>query len=665
MKKLLAAILSISILVSSVTPSLAQLVPASGRQLVKGLAGKGVEGLSAVAGKQAMKEVIPAAAERGALSSGIYSLSSSVLPKSFSDKDSKASLEGTKSLQISLDRSIRQQLLRSGRDIRESVKAGQVEGMAALILNHPNAAFRQWLLRNEFVTVALQGGATRAQIAEAIKFYRENLSQAQEIFKKLPENDLNSLLQIAKNPKHPGYPIVSEIHGLLSSAAALGLLGSKADAAVLKGFYQAAKGSAFEDTAMVIAARGMLRGGAYQELEELAALNKAEGPFWQELGAFVQSKGLPVHIEAAASSDVQAELPLLPLFLRAGCEPNFLNADISQQATEKWLALGTKQPKEAVPALEQAQAVTPLKLEVPAFALKEIPLQVSAVSVVAEKESLPEVAEGAVLADPSLRMPPNKTQKAVQFFTKNEGAGTSDGILYSGLPVWGIGNIFKKAGNWLRSKFGNSTERSVAGVKEEVPGLHDASEISEVVSVLPSSEAPASADDLMSLNETKLVSVARKIIPAVYAGSFDPVTNGHIDIALRARDIFGEVILLVIPNASKQPLFTQEERVNLIAEALKGESGVRVEKAEGLLVDYLRKNNLHILIRGLRGASDLDHEYNKMFFSQAETVFLPCRSDLSFLSSSAVRAAALKYGADVSGMVPSCVLSALEAKKKR
>ncbi len=158
------------------------------------------------------------------------------------------------------------------------------------------------------------------------------------------------------------------------------------------------------------------------------------------------------------------------------------------------------------------------------------------------------------------------------------------------------------------------------------------------------------------------------ITPAVYAGSFDPVTNGHIDIALRARDIFGVVILLVIPNASKQPLLTQEERVSLIAEALKGESGVRVEKAEGLLVDYLRRNNLHILIRGLRGVSDLDHEmmnayYNKTFFPQVETIFLSCRPEYTFLSSSAIREA-LQYGADVSGLVPGCVLRALEAKKR-
>lgn len=156
--------------------------------------------------------------------------------------------------------------------------------------------------------------------------------------------------------------------------------------------------------------------------------------------------------------------------------------------------------------------------------------------------------------------------------------------------------------------------------------------------------------------------------PAVYAGSFDPVTNGHLDIIRRARAIFGEVIVLVMPNANKQPMFRETERVALLREALRAEEGVRIEKAHGLLTDYLKKNDLRVLVRGLRGSADIEAEfvnahYNKMFYPRVETVFLPCRPEYAFLSSSAVREA-FSYGADIGEMVPPCVKTALKKKKK-
>ena len=158
------------------------------------------------------------------------------------------------------------------------------------------------------------------------------------------------------------------------------------------------------------------------------------------------------------------------------------------------------------------------------------------------------------------------------------------------------------------------------------------------------------------------------LTPAVYAGSFDPVTNGHIDIIRRARNVFGAVIVLVMPNACKRPLFTAQERVELLGQVLQGEENVRVEAAEGLLADYLKKNGLNVLVRGLRGEGDLERElinayYNKQFYAPAETVFLPGRPEYAFLSSSSVREA-FSYGADVSGLVPPCVAEALRRKKR-
>lgn len=156
---------------------------------------------------------------------------------------------------------------------------------------------------------------------------------------------------------------------------------------------------------------------------------------------------------------------------------------------------------------------------------------------------------------------------------------------------------------------------------------------------------------------------------AVYAGSFDPVTNGHVNVARRAREVFGQVVVLLIQNGRKKPLFSQEERLELLRQTFAGEDGIRVEKAEGLLVDYMQKHNLHILVRGLRGPADLEPElanayYNKQFYPKVETVFLPTRAEYAFLSSSAVREAA-GYGADVSSLVPVCVAKALQKIKEK
>ncbi len=156
-------------------------------------------------------------------------------------------------------------------------------------------------------------------------------------------------------------------------------------------------------------------------------------------------------------------------------------------------------------------------------------------------------------------------------------------------------------------------------------------------------------------------------IPVVYAGSFDPVTNGHIDIARRAREVFGNVVVLLIANGNKRSLFSEDERFALLQQTFKDEPGIRVDRACGLLTDYLKERGLRVLVRGVRGPEDVAHEmtnahYNKKFFPLAETVLLPCRAEYAFLSSSAVREA-FGYGADVSDLVPPCVAEALAKKR--
>ena len=502
MNRLLAAILSISLLVSSVSPSLAQLVPA-GRQVVKGAVSSGAK---SVAGKQALGAITK---EGMAASSAAHRFSSSaarMLPAVFSP----ASSVSVSQLNTTLERSLQQQLVISGNQLRSLVKEGQVEGIARRILNYPKPAFREGLLRNEFVTVALKGGASAEQIAQAVDFYRADLTKKSEAFAQLPQTDLADLLQIARKKEHTAYPLLLEAQKAMSSAAALGLLGSKADAPVLLEFYKQASQSAFKETAAVIAARGLLRQGAYQQLEELARFTQAGGAFWRDLAAVAQEKGVSFAVDPAASSAGVEKAEELAAFLRAGCAPNALNADLSRKATEKWLLLGTE--KAAVPA--QA-AVSPVEhpegilssLEVPFPELSTVNTDLSIAPI-----TLP-AAAATTVSEPVIEVPHTKLQeKTVQFFAKSSPASSRAGTLYSGFPVFETGALFKKAGAWLRSKWPGKRAllKRETAVKEEEPGLHDNSEIQEVFSNLRSPESPASADEVMGANETGLVPVSEK-----------------------------------------------------------------------------------------------------------------------------------------------------------
>ena len=146
---------------------------------------------------------------------------------------------------------------------------------------------------------------------------------------------------------------------------------------------------------------------------------------------------------------------------------------------------------------------------------------------------------------------------------------------------------------------------------------------------------------------------------AIYPGSFDPVTNGHIDIIKRAADIFDVVIVGVLNNKVKSPLFSVEERVNILKEVTKDISNVVITCYEGLLVDYCKQNNVKVVVRGIRGISDLDFELqlsqtNKKLAADIETVFLPTSTEYSYISSTAVREVA-SFGGDISQFVPPMV----------
>lgn len=153
---------------------------------------------------------------------------------------------------------------------------------------------------------------------------------------------------------------------------------------------------------------------------------------------------------------------------------------------------------------------------------------------------------------------------------------------------------------------------------------------------------------------------------AIYPGTFDPVTYGHLDLIKRARGIFSELTVAVADNAYKKPLFSISERIDLLKRATAGWDGVVVEGFSGLVVDYARKQKTQVLIRGLRMISDFEYEFqmamtNRKLASDIEVIFLMPQESYSYLSARLLKEAA-SLGANLSSFVPDFVEIALKKK---
>ena len=155
---------------------------------------------------------------------------------------------------------------------------------------------------------------------------------------------------------------------------------------------------------------------------------------------------------------------------------------------------------------------------------------------------------------------------------------------------------------------------------------------------------------------------------AVYPGSFDPITNGHVDIIQRGLEIFDGVIVAIADNAQKQSLFTIKERVEMAKIALREMPDVVIERFRGLLVDYVEKTKASVILRGLRATSDFEYEFqmahmNKSLNKKLDTLFMMTGRDYFFISSRTVKEVA-SLGGDVNGLVPPVVAERLEKKFK-
>ena len=153
---------------------------------------------------------------------------------------------------------------------------------------------------------------------------------------------------------------------------------------------------------------------------------------------------------------------------------------------------------------------------------------------------------------------------------------------------------------------------------------------------------------------------------AIYAGSFDPITRGHEDLIHRSLEFVDRLIVAVANNSSKQPLFTVDERVELIRAAVGGEPRIDVRSFAGLLVDFAAKEKANLLIRGLRAVSDFEYEYqmalmNRHLSPKLETVYMVPSLDTTYISASLVREIA-RYGGELSSLVHPAVADALRAR---
>jgi pantetheine-phosphate adenylyltransferase len=156
---------------------------------------------------------------------------------------------------------------------------------------------------------------------------------------------------------------------------------------------------------------------------------------------------------------------------------------------------------------------------------------------------------------------------------------------------------------------------------------------------------------------------------AIYPGSFDPVTNGHLDVVERAGKLFDEVIVAVAHNDEKQPLFSLEERLDLLGQTVGKIGNVRIAKFDGLLIEFARAEKANAVIRGLRAVSDFEFEFqmalmNRKLEGTVETIFLMPKEEYTYLSSRLVKEIA-RLGGDVSKFVPAIVSSALDKKFKK
>ena len=316
MKKLLSLVLIASLLTSSVSPAFAQLRPVSnGVKAVKS-GNKAIKASTQVPG-----EVMGTVTQVVKIPSHISLSPTAPVTHLYTDVSRQAA---------------RQQMAFQGSadQLQALVRSGQLNGLATTIINLPaDNSQKAALLRNEFVTTALAGFANQEQLHQALKFYRTDLSERAKILADIPAQPLPSLL-LKTAPEE-----LETYREILSSAAALALLGDKADAPLLLAFWENVANSPFREIGAAIVGRGLLRTEAYAWFNVWSNTLITRGDLWMGFDAYAVAHDLPIgFLPQAGATPRPAQV--IADWLGEGCAVNALSADPSLAATEKWMSLG-------------------------------------------------------------------------------------------------------------------------------------------------------------------------------------------------------------------------------------------------------------------------------------------------------------------------------------
>ena len=365
--------------------------------------------------------------------------------------------------------------------LREEMRGGRTNNAATYILESSGSA-RTRLMRREFVTLSLKSrGFSKTLRDEGISHYKIQLKDARSIFH-LADEDLKAFITESKQSQTS--QSLAKAQGVLSDGSALSLVVTREQAAELLNFYEQAKGTSFEDTALLITARGLLRVEAYDELGALLAEN-GQNPVLAGMAQYIKVHEVPVEVPASLEGCVAPAVnSQIASLLEVDFEPNRLHADPSLRATERWMELGRAQ-KESVPS----QGIEPrvqIREEIPAPKMAQ-GLSTSGSATQAETEVTSTLENGKGVAasqdlapktepvrQESVTTLSNSAQAAPVSQTtaakENPSTSSRSGIVYGGIPFFAILDSGKRGISWLRNKFSKKSKKEAP---YEEPGLHD------------------------------------------------------------------------------------------------------------------------------------------------------------------------------------------------
>ena len=340
--------------------------------------------------------------------------------------------------------------------IRERIAQGNYAGLAARILNYPNPAVREGMLRNEFVQVALAGRATAAQTERAADFWRSDLQSGLEVFSSLPQGDLAALSN-AYQQKHASVLAANEA---LADVAALGIYGTKKDAPLILDFYRKAASTPLEPLAAAACSRALLRLGAQTELAALAQQASTQPALWQNISSYAQKQGFSIEPAVKAAEEIKTEAfrPALKQFGKI----NLLAADPSKEATAVYMNLGrtaaVQAEAPAAPAAERKAGLPAAELELPALDLSYNPaeLQIANLSISGGENTAQSASASSLTGfQQAVRQAQTAKKSSIQFFARNEkpAAAGNAGTLYGGVPLPAMWQSAKKAFSAVKKFF--------------------------------------------------------------------------------------------------------------------------------------------------------------------------------------------------------------------